>query len=210
MPRLFAGPKEINFVADIAKELTKDVIGEEIILYQISIKRSSVHDVYDETRRKVSEQPIKINAIVDWGEQETRTGKLGHENVRTLIAHVQRRDLIDRGIEVSEGDFIQFGSMFFEIVSKLTEKLVFGHVEYANSFKLTAKQAREGQFDAILQGRLPEEFDTEPEAFVQQRGLDEIDGVKTGDKRELVDNKTLDAPLTAPRKLNKDGSFYDE
>ena len=35
MARLFITPREIDFIADIAKEITKDVIGDVIYYYKV-------------------------------------------------------------------------------------------------------------------------------------------------------------------------------
>ena len=209
MGRLFISPKEINFVNDITKELVKDVIGEEIFYFPISAVKSDVHGVYEEAINKVFENPIAINALVNWGEAEVRTGKFATETVRTTEVYLQNRDLIDKQIEVYEGDFFSYGTLFFEIISRIDVSLMFGQVEYGSGIKITAKEARKGQFRAEILGRVSEEYDEPIDPFVQQRGYAEnLEGI-TGDIRALEKNKILTHPISRPRKVTKDG-FYDE
>ena len=55
MSRLFITPREIDFIADINKEITKDVIGDVIYYYKVREDVSNVHDVYEEAIEKLKE-----------------------------------------------------------------------------------------------------------------------------------------------------------
>ena len=44
--------REINFINDIGKEIVKDVSGSKIYYFPISVKKSRVHDVYEESPHK--------------------------------------------------------------------------------------------------------------------------------------------------------------
>ena len=48
MARLFITPREIDFISDLTKEVTKDVIGQKIFYYKIREDLTNVHDVYEE------------------------------------------------------------------------------------------------------------------------------------------------------------------
>ena len=100
MSRLFISPREINFINDLSKEVVKDVVGQFIYYYPISTTKSNVHDVYEESTKKVFENPIKIDALVKYVPQEIRANKFGSEEYYTIEAYVQERDLIDKGIQV--------------------------------------------------------------------------------------------------------------
>ena len=205
MPRLFLGPREINFVADINKELIKDVIGESIYLWPISEVKTDVHGIYEEAPNKVFENPIEINALVDWGTTEVRTGKFGTETIRTTEVYIQSRDMIDRNIQINEGDFFSYGNMFFEIVSRLDQDLVFGQIEYESGIKLIGKEARQGQFDEQALGRVSEGYDAPILPFYQQRGYRENPEGLTGDVRAIIKNKTLSTPITGIKQVSKKG-----
>ena len=220
MGRLFIGEREVKLAADLTRELMEDVCGEEIILYPISEARSDVHPVYDESIDKVSEHPIRVNAFVDWGTQDVRTGKLATETVRQVEVYLFKRDLTGRNIDVFEGDFFSYGSHFFEIVSLTNPDLGFGQIEAQVTTKLVGREAREGQFRAKLNGRrLQHEFDVPRLPFAQQRGFEKNVEGDTGSKRELREDGVLEEPLTGPKEVSERGgsssgdprhSFYDE
>ena len=48
MARLFVGQREVDFFADIAKELIKDVAGQKIFYYTVREDLSEVHEIYEE------------------------------------------------------------------------------------------------------------------------------------------------------------------
>ena len=62
MSRLFITPREIDFIADVTKEITKDVIGDVIYYYKVREDVSNVHDVYEEAVDKVFDPPVEIDA----------------------------------------------------------------------------------------------------------------------------------------------------
>lgn len=220
MARLFISPREINFINDIAKELVKDVVGQKIYYFAINEIKSQVHDVYEESPDKIFETPIELECMVKYSPQEIITNKFGSEEYYTIEAYIQVRDLIDKGIDLMEGDFFTYGETFFEIVKAPRTDTIFGQIEHKSFITITGKQSRKGQFLSKIFGPTSEWY-TDPDAvqetFVQQRGFAENKLGKTGDVRALQQNGVLDAPLTGPAEVSPLGdpdsvgsSFYDE
>lgn len=210
MSRLFIGQREIDFASDLTKELITDVCGERIVLYQISEVKSKVHQVYDEAIEKVFDGPVEVGCLVDWGTHDVKTGLGAHEEVRTLKVYIHLRDLLDRKISVSTGDYFSYGSRFFEIVARRETQLAFGQVETTIGLELVGREAREGQFRSALLGRLPETTESERLDFVQQRGLEENAEGRTNDVRELQRRGTLSVPIGGPREVSSRGSDAGE
>lgn len=220
MGRLFISPREINFINDIAKELVKDVIGQKIYYFSISEIKSKVHDIYEESPDKVFENPIEIDCLAKYQGQDVKTTRFGSEQYYTLEVYVQTRDLLDKGIEVLEGDFFSYGSTFFEVVTSPLTNVIFGQIEHKSYKTITGKQSRKGQFLSKIFGPTSEEYtdtDAVQETFVQQRGFEENKLGKTGDIRQLRENGVLDAPISGPKEVSPKGdpdsvgsSFYDE
>ena len=48
MARIFITPREIDFISDITKEITKDVREQKIYYYRINVEYTEVHDIYEE------------------------------------------------------------------------------------------------------------------------------------------------------------------
>ena len=219
MSRLFITPREIDYISDLTKEITKDVRGQKIFYYRIREDLSDVHDVYEETADKVFDPPIEIESMVEWEPESVRTNRFGSEEYYSISAYLHARDLNDRGIVVREGDFFSYGTTFFEITSVIGDKQTFGQVDHLVGFKLTGKQARKGLFNTTPQGPLGEHKQGDgavQEEFVQQRGLKDNKLGETGDKRQLVEDGKLDPP-ESQAEVSKKGdssgvssSFYDE
>ena len=148
MARLFITPREVDYISDLTKEIVKDVIGQKIFYYSVSMTKTSVHRVYDEAPNKIFENPIEIDGLVTWSPEEVRTNKFGSEEYYGIEVFLHNRDLLDKGIEVSEGDFFSYGSVFFEITSAVWDKNIYGQVEYKTGIKITGKQARKSLFTA--------------------------------------------------------------
>lgn len=220
MARLFITPREISFINDLAKEMVKDIAGQKIYYYSISEIKTKIHDVYEESPDKIFDTPIEIDCFVKYQEQEIRTNQFGSEEFYNIEAYIQKRDLLDKGIEVNEGDFFSFGSVFFEVIKAPTSSTIFGQIENGNFITVTGRQARKRQFISKVFGPTSQKY-TDPDAvqdtFVQQRGFDSNRLGETGDIRELRENGVLDSPITGPKEVSPKGtktragsSFYDE
>lgn len=220
MARLFITPKEINFINDTAKELIKDVIGQKIYLFQISEIKSKVHDIYEESQDKVFETPLELDCMVKYSGQQVTTNRFGSEKVMTVEAYVQVRDLLDKGIEILEGDFFSYGAVFFEVTKAPNSEIIFGQIEHQRFVTISGKQSRKELFLSKIFGPTSEEFtdaDAVQHTFVQQRGFEENSQGKTGDIRELRKNGVLEDPISGPKEVSPRGgnsktgsSFYSE
>lgn len=220
MGRVFITPREINFINDVAKEIVKDVIGQRIYYFPISEIKSKVHDVYEESPDKVFENPIEIDCLVKYLPQEIRTNRFGSEEYYTVEAYIQSRDLIDKGIEILEGDFFSYGTVFFEVIKSPATNVIFGQIENKQYITITGKQSRKGQFISRVFGPTSESFtdeDAVQDTFVQQRGAKNNKLGETGDVRELQKRGVLEGPITGPKEVSPEGdssnvgsAFYDE
>jgi hypothetical protein len=214
--RLFVTQKEINLISDLTKELVKDIVGSKVIFYPISEIKTDVHGLYNESPEKVFDNPIEIECLVNSPEQTTRINLFGPEKLQSLEVYVHYRDMMDRKIEISIGDFLQYGGAFYEITAVDKMRQIYGHAEQIDGYKLICTQAREGQFKAPrvapFEGPYTDESAVQEE-FVQQRGLPIVDDKETGDKRALQETGQLDRPVDGPARVvrtNEGSSFYDE
>ena len=220
MSRLFITPREVNFINDIAKELVKDVAGQKIYYFPISEIKSRIHDVYEESPDKIFDDPIEIECFVKYEEPQTKTDRFGSEKYYSVTAYIQSRDLLDKGIEILEGDFFSFGTLFFEIVTSPGTNVMFGQIENGQYITVTGKQSRRGNFISKVFGPSSDRYsdpDAIQETFVQQRGFKENRLGETADIRALQENGVLDKPITKPKEVSRRGddtnvgsSFYGD
>lgn len=209
MARLFITPREIDLISDLTKELVKDVRGQKIYYYGVREDLTEIHDVYEESREKVFNPPVELEAGVEWQPAKITTNKYGSEEVYTIIVYLHARDLMDRDVVVYVGDYLSYGTEFYEITSVLYEKTVYGQIEHITGYKVTAVQARKGVIDNSTNGPSAEDdldADAIQKRFVQQRGYAENKLGETADKRQLVEDGKLDPGLTGPKEVDLQGA----
>jgi len=217
MSRLFITTREIDFISDLTKEITKDVIGQVIYYYRIREDVSEVHEVYEESLEKIFDPPIEIEARVMWNPQDVKTDRYGLESTRQTEVYIHYRDMIDKGISLLEGDYFSFGADFFEVTSIKYDKIIFGQVEHVAGYTIIGKQARMGQINIKNPLGPTEELYTDANSvqrtFEQQRGQVKNSLGATNDKRALIENGTLDNPISSPQKIvsgSINSYFYGE
>jgi hypothetical protein len=218
MPRLFVTQKEIDYFNDLGKEFIKDIVGQAIIYWPVSTLKTKIHPVYNEAVKKIFENPIKVDALVGQPQWETKMTTFGPEQQNTLEVFLQARDLAQKGLELSEGDFFTYGDNAYEIVSYLNMNNFFGQVEHDVAFKVIGKLARPGEFNPQKFFK-PVEETTPPTPFEQQRGIAENSDGPTGDIRDVRERLGDDLPAPAlgdgPRRVDVDptlkaNTLYDE
>ncbi len=222
MARLFITPREINFISDITKELMKDVVGQKIYYFPISEIKTKTHEIYNEALKKVFDNPIELDALVDNNFQsDTKIDQFGVDAQYKVEVYIQHRDLVEKNINVAIGDFFSFGQIFYEITERVFMRNIYGMPEHKDGVKLVGTRARVGQFSGPTFGPTDISFtdkDAVQDSFVQQRGVEKNDSEEpTGDVRDLVKNGVLDPPLTGPKQVSSAGdstgvgsAFYDE
>jgi hypothetical protein len=217
MARLFITPREIDYISDLTKEITKDVIGQAIYYYKVREDVSEVHDIYEEATEKIFDPPVEIECRVEWQQNEVKTDRFGYEETSNIQAYLHYRDMIDKGIKIEEGDYFSFGSSFFEITSTKYDKIIFGQVEHVSGITLIGKRARRGQIDNRKPHGPTEEKYTETgsvqEEFEQQRGFSKNSAGATNDVRDLQKRGVLEKPISSPKKVAKENgssTFYGD
>ena len=221
MSRLFVTPRELDFFNDISREVIKDIMGQKIYYYSISYHKTLVHDVYQEAPEKIFEQAIEIPAMVKWYPTDPVTNEFGLDEAYKIEVFLHIRDLINKKINVSEGDFFSYGSNFFEVATSIVNDNVYGEIEYSMGQRIFGIPARMNNFVTKILGPTWEGFTGDinavQETFIQQRGFEENAEGPTGDQRDLIKKGALDEPITGPKEvspkgsdLKSDSSFYDD
>jgi hypothetical protein len=223
MARLFITPREQDLISDLTKELIKDVVGQKIYYYSIRADVTQIHEIYEEAIDKYFNPPIEIDAQVAWSPQTVSTNRFGTESTYTTEVYLHYKDLIDKDIDVQEGDYFSYGETFFEVTSIVWQSNIYGEIEYMTGVKLLGKQARKGLIDKephgpTDEGYYPGDPDAIQRTFIQQRGFAENAEGPTGDSRALIEQGKLQLPPEpAPAEVSPKGSpgeisssFYDE
>jgi hypothetical protein len=149
-PPLFLGKKERDLVKQVNDELIERVIGQTIAYYPIDIERTNYHDLYGEALKKTFLPPVRVHALVEFDGINTKySSNIGLDKESSLTVHFHKRRLTeDQDLYVREGDFILYGSIYYEIVTLSEPKQLFGQVDHLLEISAKCVRAREGLFDA--------------------------------------------------------------
>jgi hypothetical protein len=147
-PPLFTGQKEKDFVKQVNDEVIERVVGQTIVYYPISLEHTNFHSIYGEAIEKNFLDPIRVYAMVKYDSQNTTTTPLGVDRIEKISVFFHKRRLTeDQELFVREGDFVQYGEHFYEILSLVEPKWLFGQVESRFEIGATCVRAREGLFN---------------------------------------------------------------
>tara|TARA_Y100000310_G_scaffold168067_1_gene168115 strand:+ start:240 stop:725 length:486 start_codon:yes stop_codon:yes gene_type:complete len=148
-PPLFTGQKEKDLVKQVNDELIERVIGQALLYYSISMEKTNYHPIYGEAIKKTFYPPVRVYALVEGPESETKTGRYGIDKKGKITVHFHRRRLTeDQDLYVREGDFLLYGKTYYEIVTLAGGgSKIFGDVNTPMEVKATCIKARRGVFD---------------------------------------------------------------
>lgn len=210
----------MDFFADITREIIKDVNSQYIIYYPISELKTKSHEVYDEAIKKIFDNPIKIEALVDNSfKKDTVINQFGIDKNFKIEVFVHYRDMVERSIEISIGDYFTFSDIIFEVTEARIMRNIYGQAEHADGMRVVGSPAREGSIELLMKGPTDIRYsddDAQQNAFYQQRGFSENAEGKTSDQRDLVKKGVLEQPISEPQavlpKADEHGrnAFYGE
>jgi hypothetical protein len=148
-PPLFTGQAERDLVKQVNDELIERIIGQTILYYPIDIENTDFHDLYGEALRKSFLPPVRVHALVEFEGIKTKYNpSVGIDKDSSIVIHFHKRRLTeDQNLYVREGDFVLYGSIYYEIVMLDEPKQLFGQIDHR--IEITAKciRARPGVFD---------------------------------------------------------------
>lgn len=147
-PPLFTGKKEKDLVKQVNDEVIERVVGQSVVYYPISLEHTQFHEIYGEAVQKNFLNPIRVYAMVKYNSESTTTTPLGVDRIEKITVSFHKRRLTeDQNVFVREGDFVQYGEHFYEILTLSEPNWLYGQVE--SRFEITAEcvRAREGLFN---------------------------------------------------------------
>ena len=149
-PPLFLGKKERDLVKQVNDELIERVVGQTVVYYPIDIERTNYHDLYGEALKKTFLPPVRVHALIEFDGINTKySSNIGLDKESSLTVHFHKRRLTeDQDLYVREGDFVLYGSIYYEIVTLSEPKQLFGQVDHSLEISAKCVRAREGLFDA--------------------------------------------------------------
>ena len=149
-PPLFLGGKERNLVKQINDEVIERVVGQQILYFPIDIEHTNYHPIYGEALEKTFLPPVRVYALVEYGGIETAfmDGVAIDKKTTAVVKFHKRRLTEDQNLFVREGDFVRYGTVFYEIVKINEPKQLFGQIEHKFEIIADCIRARDGLFNA--------------------------------------------------------------
>ena len=148
-PPLFLGKKERDLVKQVNDEIIERVVGQQVIYYPIDVEFTNYHPVYGEAIEKTYLPPVRVYALVEWKTEQTEyLAGAGIDRMWEITVHFHKRRLTeDQDLFVREGDFLLYGSFYYEIVTLNEPKQIFGQIDHKMEISAKCIRARKGLFD---------------------------------------------------------------
>jgi len=149
-PPMFLGEKEKNLVKQVNDEIIERVVGQQILYFPIDIEHTDFHPLYGEAIQKSFLPPVRVFARVEYQGVETNViDNIGLDKKTGLKVMFHKRRLTeDQDMMVREGDFVRYGSIFYEIVKLNEPKHLFGQADTQFEIVADCIRARDGVFNA--------------------------------------------------------------
>jgi len=149
-PPLFLGEKERNLVKQVNDEVIERVVGQQILYFPMDIEHTNYHPIYGEAIEKTFLPPVRVYALVEYGGVETAfmDGVAIDKKTTATVKFHKRRLTEDQNLFVREGDFIRYGTIFYEIVKTNEPKQLFGQIDHKFEIIAECIRARDGLFNA--------------------------------------------------------------
>lgn len=149
-PPMFLGEKEKDLVKQVNDEIAERVVGQQVLYFPIDIDHTDYHPLYGEAIQKTFLPPVRVFAFVEFQGIETEyMENVGLDKTTKIMVKFHKRRLTeDQNLFVREGDFVRYGSVFYQIVKLIEPKLLFGQPESRFEIHAQCIRARDGIFNA--------------------------------------------------------------
>ena len=125
---IFGSQNDFKLLVNINRELLSDVIEQEVLYHKMSLEQTQTN-IYGEAQEKVYWSAIKLNCLIDRGDQQTTVDDFGVDSIRAVSFKFLRQDLKDANTFPEVGDVIQWNEDFYEVDNTTENQLFLGKDE---------------------------------------------------------------------------------
>lgn len=129
---VFIGPKDMNFITGINKELVDEIIETDVIIYSLDIHENEVN-LYGESTEKMYRPGLKMNALITHDDQVSEDSEFGPNTMQNIICAFRRLVLKQKDFYPDKGDVILYNNAYFEITNVIDNQLIAGRVGLPHS-----------------------------------------------------------------------------
>ena len=128
---IFGSQRDFRLLIGINRELVSNVVEQEILYYKHSTEQTQVN-IYGEGMEKVFWSPVKLNCLIDRGDQQTTSDDFGPDSIRDTQFKFIRQDLLEVKTFPEVGDIIQWNEDYYEVDNTTENQLFLGKDENYN------------------------------------------------------------------------------
>jgi len=125
---IFGSQNDFKLFVGINRELLSDIIEQEVLYHKISLEQTTAN-IYGEAQDKLFWSPIKLNCLIDRGDQQTTVDDFGVDSIRAVSFKFLRQDLLDANTFPEVGDIVQWNEDFYEVDNTTENQLFLGKDE---------------------------------------------------------------------------------
>jgi len=122
---LFGSNRDFDLLVNINRELLKDIVEQEILIYKLSIADTSTN-LYGEALEKTYLEPVKLNCLITRGDQVIDINEFGPDLGRNASFALLRRDLEDIQLVPEVGDIVMWHEDYYEVDLVKENQLFYG------------------------------------------------------------------------------------
>lgn len=122
---IFGSNRDFNLLVGINRELLKDIVEQEILIYKLSIADTSTN-LYGEALEKTYMEPVKFNCLITRGDQVIDINELGPDLGRNASFALLKQDLKDVQLVAEVGDIVMWHEDYYEVDLVKENELFYG------------------------------------------------------------------------------------
>lgn len=122
---LFGSNKDFNLLVNINRELLKDIVEQEVLLYKLSISDTDTN-IYGEALQKTFLNPVKLNCLITRGDQVVDVDEFGPDLGREASFALLKQDLEDINLVPEVGDILMWHEDYYEVDTVRENQLFYG------------------------------------------------------------------------------------
>lgn len=122
---IFGSKGDFNLFVGINRELLSNVVEQEILFYKLSLDQMQAN-IYGEATEKVYWQAVKLNALIERGDQQISTDEFGPDVIRSVKFNLLQQDLTDADVHPELGDIVYWMENYYEVDNVNVNQLFVG------------------------------------------------------------------------------------
>ena len=147
---IFGSNRDFQLLVGINRELLKDVVEQEILLYKLSITDTDTN-IYGEALQKTFLEPVKLNCLITRGDQVIDVDEFGPDLGREASFALLKQDLVDIQLVPEVGDIVMWHEDYYEVDTVRENELFYGR---NNDYNLERTGGHGASISLILDSHL--------------------------------------------------------